>query len=197
MKDKMEKNIKSKNEYVLSQSEIDELLQAIEEGSKSSTTSKKIKICDFKRPAILGKKSIQILYNHFETFALSLTKFFQTEYELNVKVSLKFLDQLTREEFVLCIPFPNFSSYASWLSGLVFFNLSSSSFLKGFLNRNEKNLNNIKKFDEKIFCDYIVSPCYEKIYETFSKKSKVPLPKLSDFSFEANSIFFPYSGHQL
>ena len=187
---------KSQSDKILSQCEIDELLEAIVNGDtnkKSFSSQKKVKICDFRRPDILGTESIRILFNHFENFALAIEKFFKTEYELDINVSLISLDQLTREEFIRCTMTPSFTSFASWFSGLAYLSLGPSTFFEGFLNKTNVNCLNLSKFDEKIFCDYIANPCFKKLYETFSKKSKNHLPEFSDFSFESNPMFFPYS----
>ena len=134
-----------------------------------------------------------LVLNHFENFALAIEKFFKTEYELDINVSLISLDQLTREEFIRCTMTPSFTSFASWFSGLAYLSLGPSTFFEGFLNKTNVNCLNLSKFDEKIFCDYIANPCFKKLYETFSKKSKNHLPEFSDFSFEPNPMFFPYS----
>ena len=59
---------------VLSQNEIDELLQAIEsceKDTKSEERTRKVKIFDFKRPDIIGKSTIRILSNILEEYCVS------------------------------------------------------------------------------------------------------------------------------
>lgn len=62
---------------VLSQDEIDELLQAIEsceEDTKPEERTRKVKIFDFKRPDIIGKSTFRILSNILEEYCVSITK---------------------------------------------------------------------------------------------------------------------------
>lgn len=95
---------------VLSQNEIDELLQAIEsceKDTKPEERTRKVKIFDFKRPDIIGKSTIRILSNILEEYCVSITKYFVNDLEIPVKAHVASVDQLTREEFIPLHSNPN------------------------------------------------------------------------------------------
>ncbi|MGN0738987.1 MAG: FliM/FliN family flagellar motor switch protein [Treponema sp.] len=133
-----------KKHEILSQAEIDELLQAIQNDDEPTKTIKvqkecdrqrKIKLCDFMRPDILSKKSLRILQDIMECFASSITTFFHNEYCFNTNVHVASIDQITREEFIRCLSTPTFATSASWLGGNILLNMNPSTFLCGILKR--------------------------------------------------------------
>ena len=218
----------SDGKEILSQAQIDELLQMIDEGKqklksiceKKSGDTRKVKTFDFKRPDILGNRSLRNLTIIMEDFSCNLTDFLQREYGFKAKVNVSSVDQLTREEFVRCIPIPSFISAASWLGGYIALNMNPNTFLYGILKRKpvpdryknlsfkeklekvkelaKKNKKRQKKplfgaFEEKIFSQFFSQPIFSLLLETFKKKSDSPLPQFEKIKFEDNAMFLPYT----
>lgn len=218
----------SDGKEILSQAQIDELLHRIDEGKqklksiceKKSGDTRKVKTFDFKRPDILGNRSLRNLTIIMEDFSCNLTDFLQREYGFKAKVNVNSVDQLTREEFVHCIPIPSFVSAASWLGGYIALNMNPNTFLYGILKRKpvpdryknlsfkeklekvkelaKKNKKRQKKplfgaFEEKIFSLFFSQPIFSLLLETFKKKSDSPLPQFEKIKFEDNAMFLPYT----
>ncbi|MGI5057740.1 flagellar motor switch protein FliM [Treponema pectinovorum] len=97
---------------VLSQDEIDQLLQAISSGDADTTDFKpvndtrKIKIYDFKRPDKFSKEQIRTVSIMHETFARLTTTSLSAQLRSLVHVHVASVDQLTYEEFIRSIPTP-------------------------------------------------------------------------------------------
>ena len=97
---------------VLSQDEIDQLLQAISSGESEDTDFKpvndtrKIKIYDFKRPDKFSKEQIRTVSIMHETFARLTTTSLSAQLRSLVHVHVASVDQLTYEEFIRSIPTP-------------------------------------------------------------------------------------------
>ena len=97
---------------VLSQDEIDQLLQAISSGESENTDFKpvndtrKIKIYDFKRPDKFSKEQIRTVSIMHETFARLTTTSLSAQLRSLVHVHVASVDQLTYEEFIRSIPTP-------------------------------------------------------------------------------------------
>jgi flagellar motor switch protein FliM len=97
---------------VLSQAEIDQLLQAIstvdsEQGAfKAVNDARKIKVYDFKRPDKFSKEQIRTVANIHETFARLTTTSLSAQLRSIVHVHVSSVDQLTYEEFIRSIPTP-------------------------------------------------------------------------------------------
>lgn len=97
---------------VLSQDEIDQLLQAISSGDTETTDFKpvndtrKIKIYDFKRPDKFSKEQIRTVSIMHETFARLTTTSLSAQLRSLVHVHVASVDQLTYEEFIRSIPTP-------------------------------------------------------------------------------------------
>ncbi|MCA9439409.1 MAG: flagellar motor switch protein FliM, partial [Candidatus Omnitrophica bacterium] len=96
---------------ILSQSEIDSLLNAlssgtIEEDVHVSEPTKGVKVYDFKHPDRFSKdqtRSLQMLHEHFSRlFSTSLSTYLRTITE----VKLVSVDQLSYDEFIRSIPNP-------------------------------------------------------------------------------------------
>ena len=218
----------SDGKEILSQAQIDELLQRIDEGKqklksiceKKSGDTRKVKTFDFKRPDILGNRSLRNLTIIMEDFSYNLTDFLQREYGFKAKVNVNSVDQLTREEFVHCIPIPSFISAVSWLGGYIALNMNPNTFLYGILKRKpvpdryknlsfkeklekvkelaKKNKKRQKKplfgaFEEKIFSQFFSQPIFSLLLETFQKKSDSPLLQFEKIKFENNAMFLPYT----
>ena len=97
---------------VLSQDEIDQLLQAISTGEseadefKPVTDTRRIKIYDFRRPDKFSKEQIRTVSNMHETFARLTTASLSAQLRTLVHVHVASVDQLTYEEFIRSIPTP-------------------------------------------------------------------------------------------
>lgn len=97
---------------VLSQDEIDQLLQAISSGTqenddfKPAAETRRIKIYDFRRPDKFSKEQIRTVSNMHETFARLTTTSLSAQLRTLVHVHVAAVDQLTYEEFLRSIPSP-------------------------------------------------------------------------------------------
>lgn len=97
---------------VLSQDEIDQLLNAISSGDgqaddfKPVNDTRKIKIYDFKRPDKFSKEQLRTVSNMHETFARLTTTSLSAQLRSLVHVHVASVDQLTYEEFIRSIPTP-------------------------------------------------------------------------------------------
>lgn len=98
---------------VLSQSEIDELLNALSAGEVSAEDMKgeqeqrKIKVYDFKRPDKFSKDQIRTLYMLHENFARFFNTYLSANLRALVHINVASVDQMTYEEFVRSLPNPS------------------------------------------------------------------------------------------
>ena len=95
---------------VLSQDDIDQLLNAIRTGDTDSfkpvSDTRKIKLYDFKRPDKFSKEQIRTVSVMHETFARLTTTSLSAQLRTLVQVHVASVDQLTYEEFTRSIPSP-------------------------------------------------------------------------------------------
>lgn len=103
---------------ILSQEEIDQLLQAISSGEVAAddggqSDQKKVKIYDFKRPDKFSKDQIRTVQMMHETFARLTTTALSAKLRSMVQVHVSSVDQLTYEEFIRSIPNPTTLSLIS------------------------------------------------------------------------------------
>ena len=97
---------------ILSQDEIDQLLNAISSGEVQAEDytqqkeQKKVKIYDFKRPDKFSKDQIRTVQMMHETFARLTTTALSAKLRALVEVHVTSVDQLTYEEFIRSIPNP-------------------------------------------------------------------------------------------
>jgi len=103
------------NTEVLSQEEIEQLLDAINAGTVNtkvdkSTDTVKIKIFDFKRPDRFTRAHIAALNIIHDELCTELTNFLSGYLKGNVLVKVASIDQLTYDEFIRCIPQSTFLS---------------------------------------------------------------------------------------
>ena len=97
---------------VLSQDEIDQLLNAINAGDaephdyRPAADSRKIKIYDFKRPDKFSKEQIRTVSIMHDTFARLTSNSLSAQLRSMVHVHVASVDQLTYEEFIRSIPTP-------------------------------------------------------------------------------------------
>jgi flagellar motor switch protein FliM len=101
---------------VLSQAEIDALLNGVMSGAvdaeeaKKEADTRKIKVYDFKRPDKFSKDQIRTLYMLHESFARLLNTYLSTHLRTLVNVDVASVEQLTYQEFVQSVANPSFIS---------------------------------------------------------------------------------------
>jgi len=105
---------------VLSQAEIDALLNAISDGTVDEETIKmsspqKIKVYDFKRPNKFSKGQLNSLFNIYENFCRSLATFFAGNMHTAVDAKVLSTEQVTYDEFTRSLPFPTILGIFSML----------------------------------------------------------------------------------
>lgn len=97
---------------VLSQQEIDSLLNALSTGEidpeeiKEDEEKNKVKSYDFRRPIKLSKEYINTLYMIFENFAKTSSNILSTLVRTNVNMTVGAVEQISFDEFVHSIPNP-------------------------------------------------------------------------------------------
>ena len=98
---------------VLSQAEIDALLNGVMNGSvdadtmKTDDDGKKVKVYDFKRPDKFSKDQIRTLYMLHESFARLLNTYLSTHLRTLVNIDVASVEQLTYQEFVQSMSNPS------------------------------------------------------------------------------------------
>ena len=99
-------------EEVLSQAEIDLLLNALTSGELSAEElskeeeAAKIKNYDFKRPNKFSKEQLGTLRLIYDSFSRLIQNFLAAYLRVNVQVKLATVEQLTYEDFILSVPTP-------------------------------------------------------------------------------------------
>ena len=121
-KEELDKKIEEarKRSEVLSQDQMDELLKAIEAGEDDFTPirrSRKIKIYDFKRPDVFSKCELRDISSISEGIARNIRRFLNSDYDINAKVHVASVDQLTYEEFARAMPTPAPCMTFDWMEG--------------------------------------------------------------------------------
>ncbi|AET70284.1 flagellar motor switch protein FliM [Desulfosporosinus orientis DSM 765] len=119
---------------VLSQSEIDALLNALSDGQvdveemKTTKTQKKVRVYDFKRPNKFSKDQIHSLHNIHENFCRGLTTYFSGNLHSVVECSVLSIEQITYDEFIRSLPNPTVLALYSLhpLEGTVLLEVSPS-----------------------------------------------------------------------
>lgn len=97
---------------VLSQSEIDALLNALSDGQvdaeemKITKTQKRIRVYDFKRPNKFSKDQIHSLQNIYESFCRGLTTYFSGHLHSIIECRVLSIEQITYDEFIRSLSSP-------------------------------------------------------------------------------------------
>lgn len=97
---------------VLSQQEIDSLLNALNAGEINpemiieEEEKNKVRAYDFRRPIKLSKEYINTLYMIFENFAKMSSNIMSTQVRTNVTMTLGAVEQISFDEFIHSIPNP-------------------------------------------------------------------------------------------
>lgn len=99
---------------VLSQEEIDRLLQAVSSGEvsieeiKKEEEEKKVKPYDFRRPSKFSKEHIRVFDMIHENFARSVSTYLSGRVRTFTNINLASIDQISYEEFIRSLPIPSF-----------------------------------------------------------------------------------------
>ncbi|HCZ05567.1 MAG: flagellar motor switch protein FliM [Thermotogota bacterium] len=99
---------------ILSQEEIDALLNALSTGElsveeiKREEEEKKIREYDFRRPSKFSKEQIRVFDMVHENFARSLSNYLSGKLRTFVNINIASIDQITFGEFLRSIPSPSF-----------------------------------------------------------------------------------------
>lgn len=97
---------------VLSQSEIDALLSALQSGEvdveaiRHEESSKKVRVYDFRRPSKFSKDQLYTLEVIYDNFCRLLTTYLSGSLRSRVLAKVVSVDQITYEEFIRSIPNP-------------------------------------------------------------------------------------------
>ncbi|AFM42701.1 flagellar motor switch protein FliM [Desulfosporosinus acidiphilus SJ4] len=97
---------------ILSQSEIDALLSALSDGQvdaeemRSTDTTKKVRVYDFKRPNKFSKDQIHSLQNIYENYCRALTNFLSGNLHSAIESKVLSIEQITYDEFIRSLPSP-------------------------------------------------------------------------------------------
>lgn len=97
---------------VLSQAEIDLLLNALTSGEitaeeiSKEKEADKIKHYDFKRPNKFSKEQLRTLHLIYDNFSRLVSNFLSAYLRSNIQIKLATVEQLTYEDFILSVPTP-------------------------------------------------------------------------------------------
>jgi flagellar motor switch protein FliM len=94
---------------ILSQQEIDQLLNNIKSGTETkseSTHDKEAVLFDFRLPNRISKNQLRILRSIFENFAESFSSFLVTKLQTIVNINVTSVDQIYYSEYVLSVSNP-------------------------------------------------------------------------------------------
>jgi flagellar motor switch protein FliM len=102
--------LEEKMAEVLSQSEIDALLNALSDGEEevvASAPPQKVRVYDFRRPNKFSKAQLISLSNIYEHFARSLASYLSGNIHMVVDAKVLSAEQLTFDEFIRSLPYPS------------------------------------------------------------------------------------------
>ena len=193
-KEEIDKKIKEakKHSEVLSQDQIDELLKAIEAGEDDFTPirkTRKIKIYDFKRPDVFSKCELRDISSISEGIARNIRRFLNSDYDINAKVHVASVDQLTYEEFARTMPTPAPCMTFDWMEGSGVFHMDPSTFYCCFINSRTKKNHDPNGLEQLVFEQLIYKPLIKIISSEFSKASNKELLDIINQKFDANLLF--------
>ena len=177
---------------LMSQKEIDKLLEEIAAGqdiSKPVEKVHKIKIYDFKRPTRFSREELRNIQNTSETFSKKLTKFFATEYDIFPKFKVLSVDDLTCEEYIRSLPAPTPCFNFSWMDGEGIFELDYEIFFKGFMGANPKKKRDLNGIEKNVFENCVFNPIAQLLQKEFSGIVKKELPKITNQEFYENTNY--------
>ena len=178
---------------LLSQDEIEQLLDAIAAGdeealeSKSepplTRTARKIRPFDFKRPDKFLKSRLRELSNAFDDFIRKFQLFLKSEYDITAQIHLAGCDQFPFEEFFRALPPPSPLCTFDWMGGSGAFQIAADVFFQGILGKAPDKPQKLNGLEARLFMGYLFKP-FGKILQTyFSKKAGKGLPDFANQKF--------------
>lgn len=193
-KEELDKKIAEarKHSEILSQPDIDELLKAIEAGEEDFSPvrdHRKIKIYDFKRPDVFSKCELRDISSISEGIARNIRRFLNSDYDINAKVHVASVDQLTYEEFARGMPTPAPCMTFDWMDGSGVFHMDRSTFYCCFLNSRTKKNHDLNGLEQLVFEQLIYKPLTNIVASEFSKASGKELSEITNQKFDANLLF--------
>lgn len=176
----------------LSQDEIEQLLNAIAAGDEEaealkpktplSSSARKIKPFDFKRPDKFLKSRLWELSIVFDDFIRKFQQFLKSEYDITAQIHLAGCDQFPFEEFFRALPPPSPLCTFDWMGGSGAFQIAADVF-QGILGKAPDKLQKLNGLEARLFMGYLFKP-FGKILQTyFSKKAGKGLPDFSNQKF--------------
>ena len=188
---------------VLSQDEIDQLLQAISSGEPEAedytpvNDTRKIKIYDFKRPDKFSKEQIRTVSIMHETFARLTTTSLSAQLRSMVHVHVASVDQLTYEEFIRSIPTPTTLAVINMdpLKGNAILEIDPNLALKAVGHSNEPN-RFLTDEERRGIEGAIMLPTFELLAEEFTNadaffnenKNNISLESIKQLKFHNNDF---------
>ena len=96
---------------ILSQEEIDALLEVVDDSAENNVTSdnddsQKVMIYDFKRPNRVSKEQLRSIKSIHDKLARNLSSHISTVLRTIIEINLQSVDQMTYGEFLMSIPSP-------------------------------------------------------------------------------------------
>ena len=180
------------SESPLSQDEIEQLLDAIAAGDEEaealkpktplSSSARKIKPFDFKRPDKFLKSRLRELTIVFDDFIRKFQLFLQSQYDITAQIHLAGCDQFPFEEFFRALPPPSPLCTFDWMEGSGAFQIAADVF-QGILGKAPDKPQKLNGLEARLFMGYLFKP-FGKILQTyFSKKAGKGLPDFSNQKF--------------
>ena len=178
----------------LSQDEIEQLLDAIAAGDEeaaaikpnlplTSTSARKIKPFDFRRPNKFLPSRVRELSNAFEDFIRKFQQFLKSEYDITAQIHLAGCDQFPFEEFARALPPPSPLCTFDWMGGSGAFQIAADVFFQGILGKAPDKPQKLNGLEARLFMGYLFKP-FGKILQTyFSKKAGKGLPDFANQKF--------------
>ena len=180
------------SESPLSQDEIERLLDAIAAGDEEaealkpktplSSSTRKIKPFDFRRPNKFLHSRLRELSNAFEDFIRKFQLFLKSQYDITAQIYLAGCDQFPFEEFFRALPPPSPLCTFDWMGGSGAFQIATDVF-QGILGKAPDKPQKLNGLEASLFMGYLFKP-FGKILQTyFSKKAGKGLPDFANQKF--------------
>jgi flagellar motor switch protein FliM len=175
---------------VLSQAEIDALLNALSDGQvdaeeiKTTKVQKKIRVYDFKRPNKFSKDQIHSLQNIHENFCRALTTYLSGHLHSVIETKVLSIEQITYDEFIRSLPSPTILGIFSMspLEGTLLLEMSPSLAFtmidrllggQGYGSEKNRDLTEIERTIVEHRVDQMVQLLEESWVEVFEAKPEL------------------------
>lgn len=178
---------------VMSQEQIDELLNAIAAGDDDYTQehrTRKIKIYDFKRPDVFSKQELRDISCIAENVARALKRYMNSEYDIAINVHVCSVDQLTCSEFVHAMPTPAPCCSFEWLEGRGLFEMDPAVFYLCFLGATSVKKNRDPNgLEKQIFEQLLYTPIMKTVHSEFCKAAQKEFSEMTNSKYDPNIQF--------